>query len=96
MWSIVGDIVKGLISGIIEGVGASKEKQEQISLRIVALLRVGADAIDAARTSFASEDAATLAAFAEARRRLAVHLTGAPAIVPTPMPPAFDDSETKP
>lgn len=98
MWGIVGDIVKGLVSGIIEGVSASSEKEAEISSRIVALLRAGADAVEAARASFASEDAQTRAAFAAARERLAVHLTApAPVLVPvpTPLPPA-DDETTKP
>lgn len=98
MWGIVGDIVKGLVSGIIEGVSASNEKEvEKISDKIVALLRTGADAVEAARSSFKSEDAQTLAAFAEARRRLGMHLMGSPitASVATLMPPA-DDETTKP
>ncbi|MDO8794990.1 MAG: hypothetical protein Q7J25_10270 [Vicinamibacterales bacterium] len=89
MFEIAGEIVKGLVSGIIEGINASKEKQAEISNRIVALLRTGADAVEAARNSFANEDAVTRAAFAAARERLTVP-------TPSPLPPAFDDSETKP
>lgn len=82
MFEIAGEIIKGLVSGIIEGVNASKEKQVEISARIVVLLRTGADAVEAARVAFASEDALTLAALAEARKRVTSVL-----IAPAPLPP---------
>ncbi len=107
MFEIVGTIITGLVKGVIEGVNANAQKLEEISNRIISLLRAGADAVEAARASALSEDAATQAALAEARLRLtmAAHAGGpvhAPIVpvallVPTPMPPdsgEFDVSDT--
>lgn len=92
MWSFVGEVIKGLVEGTIEGIGASKEKQEQILLRIENLMRSGADAVSAARKAFTAEDALTLEAFAEAKRRLTEAMRPGPPLVPPA--DAFDRSDT--